>query len=837
MFRTTSSVVLVRVAAMAAGAACLAGPAAAQTFNVDIDAASGPGAGVPQVTFPGAAATPGRWNAVPPTGAGPFRLLLLNSATSSVTITRTGPAASFGRTPAAITGDHARLLGDIQNIANPTPGDNPGSTLTIAGLAPGDYEIYTYAIAPDSSTLRSIVTVTPSPDPPATVGGTLPANTFTVGITHSVHRFTVINDDDVITLNVRGGTASPGSLSGFQIKQLTPGRLYVDAALTTPTDAAIAGRAWGTAFASIAEALAARQQMTPFANRRTPAIWIARGTYRPATTVDRAAQFVLPSGVEFVGGFTGVAAAGGETAPAQRSLGSPLAPATILSGDLGVANDRTDNSRTVVRLDGPGAAVLDGFTITAGNNDTPVDSGAGVPGAQRPAGIALTTTQATLRNIALTDLSSVGDGAGLAVPQGASVTWTGGFIARCTARSGAGIDHHGPSLITSSIRAEQTRAEVSGGALRVGPTAAASLVGWTIDGSTSAGDGGAIAIDAGAGAVRVVNTRLLRNSAGDLGSAVFAAAPVTMIQCLVDSNAGAGAGLVAAPGSRLINCTIVRNLARAGQTGGVIALPPAASTEPPVEVSNSVLWDNAAPSVRGKVGGANDAPADAGGTSARQAPVLFGPGLDDGLIGDAIAGAEAGAAQITGPALVRTSVVGGLGRVDRFGNTGSDPRFRDPLGPDGQPATTDDRLTVGPGGYSSTGIGLAGRGTACDSGDLTLFNAAAMTMPPLPDLPASTFATDLAGRPRIYDDPLSPNFTGRRDTLGSGAVEGGAIDRGAFETPCPGDTSGDGAIALQELFDFLIAWFSSAPAGDINQNGLVTVEDIFELLERFIRGC
>lgn len=91
-------------------------------------------------------------------------------------------------------------------------------------------------------------------------------------------------------------------------------------------------------------------------------IWVAEGTYYPTDGTDRTISFNLMNGVAVYGGFTGT-----ETARDQRDW---VANPTNLSGDIGVTGSTSDNSYHVV-ANGVinSSAVLDGFTITAGNAD------------------------------------------------------------------------------------------------------------------------------------------------------------------------------------------------------------------------------------------------------------------------------------------------------------------------------------------------------------------------------------------------------------------------------------------------------------------------------------
>ena len=68
-------------------------------------------------------------------------------------------------------------------------------------------------------------------------------------------------------------------------------------------------------------------------------IWVKNGVYNPHAT-DRMISFTLKDGVAIYGGISGT-----ETIRQQRNENNT---ATILSGDIGTNNDRSDNSYTVV---------------------------------------------------------------------------------------------------------------------------------------------------------------------------------------------------------------------------------------------------------------------------------------------------------------------------------------------------------------------------------------------------------------------------------------------------------------------------------------------------------
>jgi len=54
---------------------------------------------------------------------------------------------------------------------------------------------------------------------------------------------------------------------------------------------------------------------------------------------------------------------------------------------------------------------------------------------------------------------------------------------------------------------------------------------------------------------------------------------------------------------------------------------------------------------------------------------------------------------------------------------------------------------------------------------------------------------------------------------------------------CTADFNGDGAVSVQDLFDFLAAFFEPLPSADVNGNGQVTVDDLFFFLQAWFGGC
>ncbi|MEM6299130.1 MAG: hypothetical protein AAF740_10635, partial [Bacteroidota bacterium] len=116
-------------------------------------------------------------------------------------------------------------------------------------------------------------------------------------------------------------------------------------------------------------------------------IYVAVGTYYPSTQYDfntgnvitgdpRAASFKIPSGVQVYGGFSG-----NETGAIDQAVLDARdfdTNETVLSGDIGVLGNTSDNSYHVVCTINVILTKIDAFTITRGRTKTSSGRGAGL---------------------------------------------------------------------------------------------------------------------------------------------------------------------------------------------------------------------------------------------------------------------------------------------------------------------------------------------------------------------------------------------------------------------------------------------------------------------------
>ncbi len=302
------------------------------------------------------------------------------------------------------------------------------------------------------------------------------------------------------------------------------------------------GSSWANAYNHLQDALGVAR----YGNE----IRVAQGIYTPDSNSadpngsgDREATFRLINGVTIQGGYAGF----GEPDPDARDI---RLYETILSGDL-AGNDepgidpcdlinhpsRAENSYHVVTGNGVDiAAVLDGFTITAGNANGPVSP-------KTTGGGMLCNCTATVSNCTFTVNSAV-LGGGIYCTYKLYATFPTlincMFIGNSASESGGGVRAYGsnPTLINCKISGNL--AGKLGGGLMPGSENDIKLVNCLINGNSAGQAGGGIY----AGFyfdLTMINCTLSGNSAGNLGGAIYTGAQystttTTMTNCILWAN-------------------------------------------------------------------------------------------------------------------------------------------------------------------------------------------------------------------------------------------------------------------------------------------------------------
>ena len=337
---------------------------------------------------------------------------------------------------------------------------------------------------------------------------------------------------------------------------------YVDAAAPPGGD----GASWATAYDDLQVALAAIGQTSGGVFNVT--IRVAESTYKPAGPGgSRDASFQLLPGVILEGGYAGL----GQPDPDERD---PVMHVTRLSGDLNgddgpdFANN-DENSYHVLQAEGyaaDGSAILDGFSVSAGNGNEPIGRGGGLRNS---------FASPTIIDCAFTG-NSAEQGGAVANMDGSSPTLLTCTFSNNRSLGSGGAMHNiwGSSpLITTCVFTGNT-ANGTGGAIHVQHDSNPTISDCVFDTNSSSSAGGAIyALDVGSHAVS--DCTFTNNTSGNSGGAVFYSDcdEALITSCTFASNVAsrAGGGL-GASGTNITmrDCTILGNqaLSISGGNGG-----------------------------------------------------------------------------------------------------------------------------------------------------------------------------------------------------------------------------------------------------------------------------
>ncbi len=409
------------------------------------------------------------------------------------------------------------------------------------------------------------------------------------------------------------------------------------------------GTTWATALGEVADALKEKT------NTAIKQVWVAAGTYYPmyspaddnfGNDAGRLNTFLLVKDVKIYGGFEGV-----ETATAQRDT-TNWSHKSILSGDIGVLNDDTDNVHHVVVSSGNvGTAQLNGFTVTGGaagnasgtinvnSNSVDVVNGGGiynisssptlanliisgnlVRGVGKGGGVYNKASSPKLTHVTISGNTAIegGYGGGIynissSAPVLTNVTITGnaarvnggGMLNESSspqltnvtisnnsssANFGGGIYNVSSSPILNNVTISNNQAAVGGGGIFNTSASSPTFTGGTISGN-AASIGGGIYNDNLCSFV-LTNTSLSGNSASGLGGGVYNLSnslALTNVTLIGNKAGNLGGGIHNNSSPVFTNVTIAGNFSN-GDGGGVFN---SGSTAIP-KFYNCILYGNSA---------------------------------------------------------------------------------------------------------------------------------------------------------------------------------------------------------------------------------------------------
>jgi hypothetical protein len=293
-------------------------------------------------------------------------------------------------------------------------------------------------------------------------------------------------------------------------------------------------------------------------------IWVAEGTYYPTSSTDRQISFELKQGVAIYGGFNGT-----ESALIQRNWEENI---TILSGDIGIPGDSSDNSFHVLYALGVDSlSIVDGFIITLGQGIYEVPGYSGP--FNRGGGLYVATDQQnpvcspTLRNCRFTH----------------NIARDGGAV-YCE-----GLDGKRANPIFRNCDFYQNKATFSGGAIyKWGPSpenGAMIMDNCSFDQNLASGEGGAVCIEDVCGIILFNQCNIIHNVTNSSAGGIYIRATcdsgiIQINQCNFEFNQGSAGGLSIikdASGSTadigiqtlIKNCNFIGNTALYGHGGGI----------------------------------------------------------------------------------------------------------------------------------------------------------------------------------------------------------------------------------------------------------------------------
>ncbi len=376
-------------------------------------------------------------------------------------------------------------------------------------------------------------------------------------------------------------------LGGFATAQAAPLVIYVDLDATGADD----GTSWGDAFVDLQSALAIAVSGDE--------IWVADGEYYPGLAGNNLATFQLKNEVALYGGFSGT-----ETTLEERDW---TANTTTLSGDIDGEGTLSGNVYHVVTGSGTDTtAILDGFTITAGNaNSNPNEHGGGVYNQNGSpmltnltifgnsvnlygGGMYNNAGNPTLKNVTFS--GNTAGAAGVMYNSAGSLTLINViFSNNSVTGSAGGLYSSSSTLNLTDVTFSANSAHMGGGMLSRN-NISTTLMEVSFSDNTATAEGGGM-YNEGSDTTSLMNVTFSGNSSGDYGGGlVNNAANPTLINVTFTANlSGRGGGIANVASSPVLtNVTLYGN--SAGVSGGGIYNTGVGSPM----LTNCILWGNTA---------------------------------------------------------------------------------------------------------------------------------------------------------------------------------------------------------------------------------------------------
>ena len=660
--------------------------------------------------------------------------------------------------------------------------------------------------------------------------------------------------DDPVTAD--GGSGTPPIVDMGAYEYQPP--IYVDIGATGTNN----GSSWVNAFNYLQDGLATAS--------RGVQVRVASGIYHPddgvgQTPGNRNATFALKQAVPIYGGFQ---SAGGSWS--QRDAGNNE---TVLSGDL-TGNDQSgfvnygENSYHVVsasRIDH--TALIDGFTITAGNADSnipPDNGGAGMLNTNTSCGVGhclfsenqawvlygtqygggmvnLSDSRATIADCNFLS-NRANNGGGMANFDSSPTSINCAFNDNDANLAGGGVYTWQSNSKLIDCRFNGNLAFWAGGMFGTGNIFSRSWLTRCHFSENHASQGGAMYI---AGGVSLVRCDFSKNKAGIRGGAIFNFYGAEMANCTFSGNwvSGGNGGAIYLEGSgEMMNCRLIGNTA--GQGGGMYSNVAQGFSQSMTAVNSTFSG--------------NVAEANGGGIfEAREAIITLANCI---LWGNVDPAGNIEKAQITGGVQVVYSCIQDDNPADSNvpfggainGNIDDDPLFvRDPF--DGGNGWVDDPITPGVDESANNDYGdvhlSAGRGfllfvrSPCiDAGDNNWVYNDVWDIDNDSD-GIELMPWDLGCKLRFVDDP-------RKLDTGNAIPTGlPVVDMGVYEFACRGDFDRDGDVDGSDLGGFSTNWLDEdcgedeenddetddwCGCTDTNQDGKVNFEDYADFAKNWL---